>query len=45
MDAASLHPLKIDIVQILKVHHSQKQGFPMELLYDIFGSFAECVDE
>jgi len=27
MDAAALHPLKIDVIQILKVHHSQKQGF------------------
>ena len=45
MDSATLHPLKIDIVQILKVHHSQKQSFPMKLLYNILCAFGECVDE
>jgi hypothetical protein len=45
MDAAALHSLKIDVVEILRVQDLQKHSFPMELLYDIFRAFAECVDE
>ena len=45
MDAASLHSLEIDVVEILKVHDAQKQGFSMELFYDIFCAFDECMDE
>ncbi len=45
MDTTTLYPVEIDVVEILKVYDAQKEGFAVELLYDIFRTFGECVDE
>ena len=43
MDTTTLYPVEIDVVEILKVHDTQKEGFSMELLYDIFGT--DCYEQ
>jgi len=45
MDAAALYPVEIDVVEILKPDDAQKEGFPMELFYNVFRAFDKCMDE
>ncbi len=45
MDAAALYSLEIDVVEILEVYDAQKEGFLVELFYNIFCAFDKCVDE